>query len=71
MKKVTVVIMVAVLLVGMYALLTPDVAMAKKPGPPGPPLPCDHCEPWFKTTHCFCHLFDCTPEDCAYVCDCW
>ena len=68
MKKVVAFVMIAILLVGAYVLLAPSTAEARLPGPP---LPCDHCEPWFKTTHCFCHLIDCTPEDCAYTCTCW
>jgi hypothetical protein len=69
--KVVAVALIGILLVGVYVVLSPDDVQAKPPRPPGPPLPCDHCPGTIKDPPCICHLIDCTPEDCAYVCNCW
>lgn len=67
-RKLIAVVVIGILLVGAYSALAPDVVQAR---PPGPPLPCDHCPGTIKSPPCICHLIDCTPEDCAYVCNCW
>jgi|GEM_PF-3329474 len=70
--KLVAVAVVAILLVGVSALLAPDMVQAKPPGhPPGPPLPCDQCPGTIKMPPCICHLIDCTPDDCAYACECF
>ncbi len=67
-RKLIAVVVIGILLVGAYSAFAPDAVIAK---PPGPPLPCDHCPGTIKSPPCICHLIDCTPEDCAYVCNCW
>jgi len=71
LRKVFGVLALCVLLAGAYVVFAPATVQAKPGGPPGPPLPCDQCPGTIKKPPCICHLYDCTPDECVYVCDCW
>ena len=73
LSKIFVVAMIGLLLVGSPALLTPATVEAKPGGggPPGPPGDCMECPGMIKNPPCVCYLYDCTPTECVYECQCW
>lgn len=69
--KLVAVALIGILVCGVYVALAPVTVEAKPGGgPPGPPLPCSQCPGTIKKPPCVCHLIDCTPDECVYVCDC-